>query len=41
MAVTEWLIDTSALVRLVHSPDAEKWVDRIERGLVRITNLTR
>lgn len=41
MAVTEWLIDKSALVRLADSPDAEEWADRIHRGLVRITNLTR
>ncbi|MGB7983061.1 MAG: PIN domain-containing protein [Candidatus Nanopelagicales bacterium] len=41
MAVTEWLIDKSALVRLADSPDAEQWADRIERGLVRITTLTR
>lgn len=41
MAVTEWLIDKSALVRLGVSPDAEEWADRIQRGLVRITNLTR
>ena len=41
MAVTEWLIDKSALVRLADSVDAEEWADRIQRGLVRITNLTR
>ena len=41
MAVTEWLIDKSALVRLVDSPDAAQWADRIERGLVRITTVTR
>ena len=41
MAVTQWLIDKSALVRLADSPDAEEWADRIHRGLVRITNLTR
>lgn len=41
MAVTEWLIDKSALVRLADSPDAEEWADRIHRGLVRTTNLTR
>lgn len=41
MAVTEWLLDKSALVRLADSPDAEEWADRIQRGLVRITNLTR
>ena len=41
MAVTDWLIDKSALVRLGGSPDAEEWASRIERGLVRITTLTR
>ena len=41
MAVTEWLIDKSALVRLADSPDSEEWADRIQRGLVRTTNLTR
>jgi predicted nucleic acid-binding protein len=39
--VTTWLIDKSALVRLAVSPDAGEWADRIERGLVRITTLTR
>ncbi|WP_353511199.1 PIN domain nuclease [Intrasporangium sp.] len=41
MAVTDWLIDKSALVRLGESPDAEEWARRIERGLVRITTMTR
>ncbi len=36
-----WLIDKSALVRLGDSPDAELWAQRIERGLVRITTVTR
>jgi predicted nucleic acid-binding protein len=39
--VTNWLIDKSALVRLAASPDAENWAARIERGLVRITTVTR
>jgi hypothetical protein len=39
--VTSWLIDKSALVRLGASPDAAEWADRIERGLVRITTVTR
>ena len=39
--MTTWLIDKSALVRLAHSPDAPTWVDRIQRGLVRISTLTR
>jgi predicted nucleic acid-binding protein len=41
MAVTAWLIDKSALVRLAASPDAAEWASRIERGLVRITTVTR
>lgn len=36
-----WLIDRSALVRLGVSPDAKVWADRIQRGLVRITSVTR
>lgn len=36
-----WLIDKSALVRLGDSPDAEAWAQRIERGLVRISTVTR
>lgn len=39
--MTTWLIDKSALVRLGHSPDAEEWATRIERGLVRICTVTR
>ena len=41
MGVTGWLIDKSALVRLAASPDALEWATRIERGLVRITSITR
>lgn len=41
MAVTVWLIDKSALVRLAGSPDAAEWAARIGRGLVRITTVTR
>lgn len=36
-----WLIDKSALVRLAMSVDAEMWSNRVERGLVRMSNLTR
>ena len=36
-----WLIDKSALVRLAVTPDAAEWAGRIERGLVRITTVTR
>jgi predicted nucleic acid-binding protein len=41
VAVTQWLIDKSALVRLAQSADAEGWTSRIERGRVRISTLTR
>jgi predicted nucleic acid-binding protein len=41
MAMTTWLIDKSALARLAASPDAAEWATRIERGLVRITTVTR
>jgi predicted nucleic acid-binding protein len=41
MAVTDWLIDKSALVQLASSPDAARWAARIERGLVRIATVTR
>ena len=39
--MTTWLIDKSALVRLADSPDAAQWAVRIERGLVRMTTVTR
>ena len=39
--MTTWLIDKSALARLAASPDAAGWAARIERGLVRITTVTR
>ena len=39
--MTTWLIDKSALVRLAASPDAADWAGRIERGLIRITTVTR
>lgn len=35
-----WLIDKSALVRLHASPDADEWLSRINRGLVRITTIS-
>jgi predicted nucleic acid-binding protein len=41
VAVTDWLIDKSALVRLAASPDAAQWADRIDRGLVKISTVTR
>lgn len=39
--MTSWLIDKSALVRLGRSADAEEWAGRIERGLVRVSTVTR
>lgn len=39
--MTDWLIDKSALVRLGQSPDADEWAGRIQRGMVRITTMTR
>ncbi len=41
MALTSWLIDKSAYTRLAASADAQVWVERIERGLVRISTITR
>ncbi len=43
MAMTEptWLIDKSALARLAESSDPDLWSNRIERGLVHISNVTR
>jgi len=41
VAVTDWLIDKSALVRLADSTDAAEWAARTERGLVRIVTVTR
>jgi predicted nucleic acid-binding protein len=39
--VTGWLIDKSALVRLAASSEPAAWAERIERGLIRITTVTR
>src|SRR5262249_12023338 len=41
MTAQAWLIDKSALVRVANSPEVDKWNNRIERGLVHITNVTR
>jgi predicted nucleic acid-binding protein len=41
VGVTDWLIDTSALVRLAISSEAEMWADRIDQGQVRISTVTR
>ena len=39
--MTDWLVDKSALLRLDSSADAEAWVDRIQRGQLRISTVTR
>lgn len=42
MALTPaWLIDKSALVRLAQAAHAVDWAARLERGLVRISTVTR
>ena len=43
MAVTGWLIDKSAYIRMqmTQAADADAWNARIERGLVRISTITR
>lgn len=41
MAVEGWLIDKSALVRLPGSTEVKAWANRIQRGLVRISTVTR
>jgi len=38
---TAWLIDKSAIARLHLATNADAWADRIERGLVRISTVTR
>jgi predicted nucleic acid-binding protein len=37
---TEWLIDKSAFVRLARSLDGDLWLQRINRGLVRVSTFT-
>jgi predicted nucleic acid-binding protein len=39
--VTAWLIDKSALVRLTAAADPSEWARRIDRGVVRISTVTR
>jgi predicted nucleic acid-binding protein len=39
--MTAWLIDKSALVRLQDSTAIDAWLSRIDRGLVRISTVTR
>jgi len=41
LVVTAWLIDKSALVRLYAAADRVEWASRIERGLVRVSTVTR
>ena len=41
MSEASWLIDKSAYARLGQTPDAATWASRIERGLVRISTVTR
>ena len=41
MAVEDWLIDKSALVRLGESPHAGKWANRINNGQVHLSTITR
>jgi predicted nucleic acid-binding protein len=41
VVVTAWLIDKSALVHLSSAYQADDWAARIERGLVRISTITR
>ena len=41
MVVTTWLIDKSAIGRLHLAADVETWTRRIERGLIRISTVTR
>lgn len=39
--MTAWLIDKSALARLGSAADTAEWASRIDRGLVRISTVTR
>ncbi len=39
--MTTWLIDKSAISRLHLAHNAAEWAERIERGLVRISTVTR
>lgn len=39
--MTSWLIDKSAFSRLHRASDATAWANRIERGMVRISTVTR
>lgn len=39
--MTSWLIDKSAFARLHLASDAAEWANRVQRGLVRISTVTR
>ncbi len=39
--MTTWLVDKSAIGRLHLAADAAEWAERVERGLVRISTVTR
>ncbi len=41
MATSGWLIDKSAYVRLPRAIDVRPWLTRIQRGVVRISTVTR
>jgi predicted nucleic acid-binding protein len=41
MELKTWLIDTSAINRLAESPHSKVWIERIEKGLVHISSITR
>lgn len=41
MVVTTWLVDKSAFVRFGQAIDPEVWRNRIDRGLLRISTVTR
>jgi len=38
---TSWLVDKSAYVRLGQADDADTWAERINRGLLKVTTVTR
>ena len=38
---TNWLVDKSAFNRLAASPDAPEWINRANRGLIKISTVTR
>lgn len=36
----QWLVDKSAYQRLADSPDAQLWLERLQRGLLRVAAVT-